>query len=177
MEAGLAEEHLAHYADYETKAFTALNTAFVHDGAFVHIPDETIVEEPIHLLFITTARGEQTVSHPRTLILSGVNSKATIIESYAEEGGGRYFTNAVTEVVLGTGSLMKYYKVQRQGLQAFHIATTQVALGRDSSFSSVQVDLGGGLVRNNLNVLTVGEGASCTLNGIYLVTGSQHVDN
>ena len=176
-EADLAQEHLARYADYETKAFTALNTAFLRDGAFVSIPDEAVVEEPIHLLFLTTGRQEETVSHPRTLILSGRHSKATIIESYGGVAEGRYFTNAVTEIALAAGSLLNYYKVQRQSRQAYHITTTEVSLGRDSHFSSVNIDLGGSLVRNNLNVLTADEGASCMLNGVYLITGSQHVDN
>ena len=175
--ADLAEQHLARHADYATNAFTALNTAFVHQGAFVHIPDGAVVEEPIHLLFLLTSQAQETVSHPRVLILAGKNSQATIIESYGCLTDDPYFSNAVTEVVVGAGAAVRYYKLQRQSVQAFHITTTEVVLARDSSFSSVNIDLGGGLTRNNLNVLMGEEGASCMLNGLYMVTGSQHVDN
>jgi Fe-S cluster assembly protein SufD len=176
-EEALVQEHLAHYAEYETKALTALNTAFLHDGAFVRVPDEISIEDPIHLLFLTTDLKEKVVSYPRILILIGRHSKATVIESYGGVGSNVYFTNAVAEILLEDSSTLNYYKVQRQAANAYHIMTTQVTLGRDSHFSSVNVDLGGSLVRNNLNVITADEGASCMLNGVYLITGSQHIDN
>ena len=174
---GRVESHLARHADYQTNAFIALNTAFVHDGAFVYIPDGASVKEPIHLLFISTTGQQQTVSYPRVLIVAGENSKATVIESYGSTTDGRYFSNAVTEVILGAGSALTHYKAQRQSEHAFHITNTQAVLAQDSSFASVNIDLGGGLVRNNLNVLMGAEGASCMLNGLYMVTGAQHVDN
>ena len=155
----------------------ALNTAFVHHGAFVHIPDGATVEEPIHLLFVSTAREEDTVTHPRVLIITGRDSSATVIESYGCLSDTRYFTNAVTELSLGQGSALRYYKVQRQSEQAFHITNTQAVLSQDSHLSSVNLDLGGGLVRNNLSALMEAQGAGCMLNGLYLVTRSQHVDN
>lgn len=182
----LVEKHLARYASYETKPFTALNTAFVRDGAFIQIPDGILLEEPIHLLFLSTQRDRPTVSHPRLLILIGRESKATIIESYgslASEAvprrgaNGGYFTNGVTEVVVGEGATVDHYRLQEQSPEAFHIVTANVALARDSSYSSVTLDIGGKLARNNLNLFMGAEGASCSLNGLYLVTDSQHVDN
>ena len=173
----LVEQHLARHVDHETSAFTALNTAFIHQGAFVHIPKDTLLEEPIHLLFLSTARERSAVSHPRVLVLVDENSQATIIETYGGLSGGRYFTNAVTEVVAGDGAVVSHYRVQRQSEQAFHVATTQVVQGRDSTYSSMTVDIGGGLARNSLSVLLNQEGGACTLNGLYIVTGTQHVDN
>ncbi len=173
----LVQQHLARYAEYETQGFTAFNTAFLKDGAFVHLPDGSVVEEPIHLLFLFTNGQPDLVAHPRVLIVAGRQSQATVIQSYGGVGEGRYLSNAVTEIVLGPAAVLRHYTVQQHSRQASHIATTQVALGRDSNLSAVNVDLGGGLVRNNLNVLTVDQGGSCLLNGVYLIGGSQHVDN
>ncbi len=175
--ADLVQQHLARHAAYDANVMVALNTAFVHHGAFVHIPDGATVEEPIHLLFVSTAREEDTVTHPRVLIITGRDSSATVIESYGCLSDTRYFTNAVTELSLGQGSALRYYKVQRQSEQAFHITNTQAVLSQDSHLSSVNLDLGGGLVRNNLSALMEAQGAGCMLNGLYLVTRSQHVDN
>jgi Fe-S cluster assembly protein SufD len=172
----LVQAHLSLHAGYEANAFTALNTAFVHEGAFVHIPEGIQVDEPIRLLFLSMSQ-EETVTQSRVLIVAGKNSKAAIIESYAGISDGRYFSNAVTEIVVGDGSTVEYYKIQQQSEKAFHITTTEVALGKDSHFSSINIDLGGKLTRNDLNVLTEGEGSSSMLNGLYLVNGTQHVDN
>ena len=173
----LIQPHLARHAEYESNAFTALNTAFLHDGAFVHVPRGARVDDPIRLLFLSTGDGQETVAHPRVLIVAGEESSASVLEAYAGVSGGEHFTNAVTEVVVGAAARLTYYKVQRQDEQAYHITNTHVALERDSRFSSVNIDMGGRLTRNNLNLLTLDRDCSCLLTGFYLVTGRQHVDN
>ncbi len=176
-EGDLVKQHLTRYAEYQDNAFTALNTAFLHHGAFVHVQDGVSLEEPVHILFLFTGRESDTATHPRVLIATGRDSKATIVESYVSLSEVRYFANAVTEVMVGRGSSVKYYKVQQQSPGAYHITNTHVFNSQDASFTSMNLDLGGGLVRNNLNVLMAEEGCSCTLNGLYMLSGAQHVDN
>ncbi|MEK6601405.1 MAG: Fe-S cluster assembly protein SufD [Candidatus Binatota bacterium] len=171
------EAHLARYADYQGHAFVALNTALMRDGAFVYVPEGTLVKEPIHLLFISVAGKEAAVSHPRNLIVIGRGGQATIVESYCGVEEELYFTNAVTEIVVGENGVGDHYKVQREGGKAFHIATLQASLERNSNFSSHSISLGGALVRNEVNAVLDGEGGECTLNGLYMVSGGQHVDN
>src|SRR5439155_17674688 len=38
----------------QDRPFAALNTAFVSDGAFVHVPAKATIAEPIQLLFLAT---------------------------------------------------------------------------------------------------------------------------
>ena len=173
----VVQKHLARYADYSNHAFTALNTGYLHDGAFVHIHKGALVEKPIHLIFLTSSQKEDLAYHPRILVLAGKDSHATLIESYGSLKNGQIFCNAVSEVVLEPGASLQHYRVQRQSQKAFHVGTNQVQLGSNSTFTSVTMDLGGKLVRNNLNVLMEGTGSSCMLNGVYLVADSQHVDN
>jgi Fe-S cluster assembly protein SufD len=171
------EPHLARYADYKEHAFTALNTAFVRDGAFVSIPKGQVLREPVHVLFVSTTRGEPAVSHPRNLILAGVNSQATVIESYIGLDKDIYFTNAVTEIVALENAVIDHYKLAQEGEEAFHVATLQVQQGRGSNFTGHSIMLGGALVRNDVNAVLGAEGCECTLNGLYLAAGRQHVDN
>lgn len=171
------EPHLARYAGYADHAFRALNTAFIEDGAFVHLPAGALLEEPIHLVFVSAAAGEPAVSHPRNLIVAGAGSQATIVESYLGLGREVYFTNAVTELVAGENAVIDHYKVQRESEAAFHVATLQVHQHRNSRLVSHSISLGGALVRNDLAVVLGAEGSECTLDGLYLATGRQHVDN
>jgi len=176
----LLEPHLSRHASFERNAFTALNTAFLEDGAFVRIPRGTIAGEPVHLIFFSAADGEPMVSHPRNLILAEANSQATIIETYiasVPEEAGVYFTNAVTEVVCEDGAVLEHYKVQRESLSAFHVQTIQATQGRASNFASHNVCLGAALARTDINVLFTAEGSECALNGLFLANGTQHVDN
>jgi Fe-S cluster assembly protein SufD len=173
------EPHLARHAGYHAHPFVALNTAFIHDGAFVSIPKGNVVERPIHLLFVSThdRRGKAIVSHPRNLILAGDDSQTMIVESYIGLNNALYFTNVVTEIVAGENAVVAHYKLQRESEEAFHISTVQASLSHSSNFSSHSIDLGGALVRNDVNAVLDGQGIECTLDGLYMVAGRQHVDN
>ena len=171
----LIEAHLARYADYQTNAFVALNTANFQDGLLVRIAKGAVIEDPIHLVFESSANGHPTASHPRTLVLAGPDSHATIVESYSGNGGA-YLTNAVTEIVAGDHAVIDHYKLQTESARAFHVATLQIQLGRDTNFRSHSLSFGGVLVRNDVNAV-LSQGCECTLNGLYLVSGDQHIDN
>jgi Fe-S cluster assembly protein SufD len=174
----LVEPHLARHADYSKQPFTALNTAFLRDGAFVYVPPGVVVEEPLFLRFHADASGEAPrVWHRRCLVVLGDHSRLTLVESYNGLPGVTYFTNAVTEIVVGAGAVVDHYKVKREGDRAFHQATMQVQIGRAANFSSHAVTQGGQWVRNEINAVFEGEGAECTLNGLYQASGNQLVDN
>jgi Fe-S cluster assembly protein SufD len=183
------QQHLARYARYRDRAFVALNTALMEDGAYVRIPRGVIVEEPIHLLFVgSAADGAPAVSHPRILIVAEENSQATVIETFVGVGdgvgrptpglpdGGVYFTNAVTEIVAAENAVLDHYRVQRESETAFHIATQWVQQARSSNFASHAISLGGALVRTDITAVLDGPGIESTLNGLYVVGGQQHVD-
>ncbi len=171
------EPHLARLAAFDRNPFAALNTAFLQDGAFVHVPRGAAVDRPIHLLFISSLHGEPYMTHPRVLIVAEEGSRATIVESFLGPAGGVYFTNAVTEIAAGDGALIDYYKVQRESADAFHVASMQAVQGRNASFTHHSISLGARLARNDFAATLSGEGAETTLNGLYEVTGRQHVDH
>ena len=174
---GVLISHLSRYARYREHSFVALNTAFVEDGALVHIPKGEMVEEPIHLIFVSTGQDRPVISHPRNLIVLEEGSQACIVESHVGTGSGAYFANAVTEIVGGEGASIEYYLLQREGNAGFHVGTLEAQLSRQCTLSAHSIMLGGALVRNDVHVVLNGEGSECSLNGLYLVDGKQHVDN
>ena len=170
----LVRGHLAREADYVVNGFTALNTAFINRGAFIYIPKGVTVEVPIHLLFV--AQSEKTANFPRVLIVAEENSSATILENYVSVEEARYLTSPVVEVVLAEGARLEHYKVQRESVEAFHVATTAVGLGRNSSYDTTTITFGAKLSRHDIVVTMDHEGAECWVDGLYLVTGDQHAD-
>ena len=173
----LIEDHLGQLASDDNASFVALNSAFIRDGAFVHVARGVVVERPIHLLFISTDNRSPTVSHPRNLIIAQRDTQATIIESYVGLNDGVYLTNAVTEVSVAENAVVVHCKLQQESADGYHVATTQVRQQRASRFSSHYFSLGGQLVRNEVNVTLNDEGCECTLNGLYIAAGHQHMDN
>ena len=171
------QKYLGVYADALMSGFTALNTAFLTDGAVVYVPPGRVLETPIHILFISTDARKEFVSHPRCLVMVGDNAEATVVESYVGRADNTYFTNAVTEVVLGENASLEHERVLLEGSRALHVGTLQVHQGRHSSFVSNALTFGGRLVRNNINSVLSGEGAECTFNGLYCGAAQQHIDH
>ena len=149
----VVEAHLTRIAALDEEHFTLLNTAFQIDGGFIHIPDGATTPQPIHLLFVSTARSAPSVTHPRTLIVAGKHSQATIIESYVSLGGGGNFTNAVVEVQLDEGARVSHYRVLMEDETSFHIGNTRVRQLANSHFNSVSVATGQAIGRNDIHVL------------------------
>lgn len=172
----LAKEQLARHADYVRNGFTALNTAFIRQGAFVYIPKGVTVTAPLQLLFITDTAVASQAIFPRVLVIAEENSSATLIESYVSTGDAQYFTNAVVEVVLKEGARLEHYKVQREANKAFHVATTVADLGPNSSYDTTTITFGAQLSRHDVQVTMDHEGAECWVDGLYLVTADQHTD-
>jgi Fe-S cluster assembly protein SufD len=173
----LVKLHLTRYLDYESDFFAALNTAFLEDGAFVYVPDRTVVERMIHVIYISTETSAPAVTHPRNLIIVGEAAEGAVVEEYVSLGGDEYFTNAMTEIVAGPSAVLEHYRVQRESRKAFNIGTVRVQQERSSNVSCHGVHLGGGLVRNNVHPVLAGEGSECLINGVFLPNGKQHIDN
>ena len=170
------QARLAKVAQFDEHAFTALNTAFVRDGAVVHIAKGTELEHPIHLLFVSDSGADGVATHQRVIVAAEPNSKATVIESWVAIGAPRNFTNTVTEVDVGDGATVTHLKIQRESDAAYHVGTVQVAQGRDSHFVSFSFATGAQLARSNVYTHLNGAGCGSTLNGLYLAGGTQHLD-
>ncbi len=171
------EGQVGRYAPADDDGFAALNTAFLHDGAYIHVADGHAEKVVVRLSYITVDGTEPKVTYPRTLIVAGANTDITVVESYAGPKDSVYFTNAVTEIVVSEGARIDHYRLLLEGDKAFHVGTSRVKQERDSSFSSASFTLGTTLARNDLEVLLDGPGAYCSLNGLYLTADNQHIDN
>ncbi|HMC54831.1 MAG TPA: Fe-S cluster assembly protein SufD [Gemmatimonadaceae bacterium] len=161
----------------EQHAFTQLNTAFMPDGAIVHVGKDARVLHPIHLVFVTDANAAKTVMYPRNLIVLERGAKATVVESYVSLSDATYFTNAVTEVSVGDGATLEHIKIQRESRRAFHVGTIEADQARDSHYISFSFSTGGELSRTNIYSNLDGEGCGSTLNGLYMLDGEQHGDH
>jgi Fe-S cluster assembly protein SufD len=174
--AGL-QPYLGRHTKLADRPFAALNTAMFEDGAVISVADNVIVDDAIQIILLSTVTPVPAVSHPRVLVVLGRNSQAKIVETFASIGPSRGFTNEVTEVVAGDASVVDLYRLQRESQSAFHIGHTQFQLGRSSRSSSHSAAFGGLIARHDVVAVLGDEGADCTLNGLYLASGLQLVDN
>lgn len=169
--------YLGAQAKGDRNPFTSLGTAFLQDGAYVHLGAGTTLDMPIHLLFVASRRSSPFVATPRVLIVAGAGSRASIVETYASLGGNVYLTSAVSEVTLGERAVVEHDTLQLESNAAYHVKATHVRLAAGSAFTSNAITFGGAIVRNNVTAVFDGPHAECTLNGLSVATGTQHMDN
>ena len=155
---------------FERNGFTALNTAFAEPAVY-RIPKDTAIAEPIEFGF---EAAEGTAVFPRILVIAEAGSKATIVEKYGSVG--KSFTNAAVQIVVEDNASLTHYRVQKESPEAFHVGTTEVTLKRGSQYNSTNINLGGAIARHDIEVKFTEEGAEAWVDGLYMLSGSQHSD-
>jgi len=171
------QTRLGRYASFEKDVFIALNTAFLADGGYVHVPRGVVVEAPICLLYVSTGDSAPAMAHPRNLIVAEDHSQVTVVEDYVSVASGVMFSNVVTELYAGEDAVVAHYMIEREDTQALNVSTLRIEQERNANVESHSVLLGGALVRNNVHPVLAGEGGECLINGLFIGTGRQHMDN
>lgn len=156
---------------------TSLNAAFAKEGAYIHIPQNIAVEKPIEIVYFSTGNEAQLMTQPRNLVVVGENSQVQIIERHQSLSDNAVLTNSVTEVYAAKRSLIDWYKIQNDHLNASLIDHTFVEQKDNSEVSVHTFSFGGKLTRNNLNFYQRGEHCNSILNGVTIIQGKQHVDH
>ena len=164
---------LASLADFDKNGFTALNTAFIDEGAFLFVPKNAKIEAPVQFLFLTE-NGK--ISFPRVLVVAESFSEATIIETYTRSEETKYLTDAVVEISLADEAKLRHYRVQRESHNAFHVGTSAAEIERGSVYDSTNITLGARLSRHDVSVKFNSEGGETFVDGLYMVGGEQHAD-
>jgi len=168
------QAHLGRVVDSSGDPFSAVNTAWLRDGALVLVGRDRDVTHPIHLLFVSACAGS--ACFPRVFVAAAPGSRCTVIEDFVSLHGDANLTNGVTEITVAENASVRHIRMQRESLSAFHIATCGVNVARDGRYSSVTISLGARLSRYNLNVVQAGEGTDFELDGLALISGRQLAD-
>ena len=165
-------------ADEEDHPFASVNTAMLDEGVFLRIPDGTVIDKPIALLFVSSgADGERIVSSPRIVVVAGESSQVKVLETFINVGSSRVLTNPYTQIISRANSSVDHYRVQQEGLEAFHFGLIRAHQDRDSHVRSHVITTGAGMSRTDVSAVLDGPGADCTMNGLYLLNEDQHADH
>jgi Fe-S cluster assembly protein SufD len=156
-------------------AFVDLNAAFFEDVVVIEVAQKAIVREPLHVLFVSSADGRPVLAAPRLVVRAGEQSQCAVVETWIG-AGGTALTTAVTSLVAEPGAVVEHVKLQNEPDGVFHLASLFAHLMRASNVRSHAITLGGRIARNDIVATLDGEGAECTLNGLYVAGGESLVD-
>ena len=175
--AGIVADNLGQSAKYLKDGLNALNAALAEGGIFIHIPKNKVASHPVFIYNIAVTQMGNTLAQPRSLVHVGEHAQLQIVESYHTLGAGDSLTNQVMELVIEKDALLEYYKIQNDEAHASQVSTTHFRQVGKSYLHAVVITLGGGIVRNNLNLVMEAEYCESHLYGLYFSGGKTHVDN
>ncbi|MDA0305759.1 MAG: Fe-S cluster assembly protein SufD [Proteobacteria bacterium] len=165
------------HADIGNQALLELNTAMMDSGFVLKVEPGVKVEQLIEVVFIGGLTKHPVAYFPRNLMVLGKGAEATVVKHHVGMGVGAYFANSVSEIDVGEGAILRNYMVQAEAKDATHLSTVHVRVARDATYESFNLALGGRLSRNEVNIRLEGTGAHASLNGAFLMRGSEHCDN
>jgi len=168
--------HLGTAVDSSRHLFSNLSDAALNEGVFLQVAPNTVVAEPLHLLWLTSTRETAFTVNQRLLVMAGANSHASLIEHFDCAGNGSAFTNGITELLLDDGATLQHHRLHLEDAGAIHIGGVHARLAKDSTLESFHLALGSELKRIDVVVSHDGPGAHCSLNGVYLLRNQEHVD-
>jgi Fe-S cluster assembly protein SufD len=156
--------------DPERSKFAALAAALCNSGAFVYVPADVAVDEPIEIAYRAGVQG----LFPYTLVLTERGAQCTIVERLESESAA--FVCGVTEIVTGEGANVTYAVDQQTAQDARVLFTRAAKPGKDSSVTFSVANLGAELSVDSIEVLVTQPGVDANVNGLFFPQGTQHVD-
>lgn len=162
-------------AQNNKEVFTAVNTCYFNEGVFIYVPQKVVLEKPVHIVHVNTK--SNTVSNVRFLVVAEKFSEIEIVQSFASESVKGCLTNSVTEIFVKENAKVVVDKIQSEQVENSLICTEQVYQEKNSTFKINTLTVSGDFVRNGLNIDVDGENCTSEMNGIYMQSGVQHVDN
>ncbi|HIG78467.1 MAG TPA: Fe-S cluster assembly protein SufD [Cycloclasticus sp.] len=173
---GLLKSLLDSVVATEVLGFINFNTALFTDGAVISIEENTKVDKPIQLAFISSEGADLSLSNCRNVIMAKASSKATVIETYNGVEGSCYLTNVVTEIVVEPNANLSHNRLQAESLKAYHMGGVYSRLDKNAIFSQYNYTFGAVLSRAEVHA-DLGEASDCTMDGLYIGMDHQHIDS
>lgn len=158
------------------EVFAKLNAALTADGVILRVDADVVVDKPMHLVFIGAEDGADKAWHLRNLVELRAGASLKVLEHHVAVGTHAHFANALTHVHLAAGATLKHARVQDESERATTFLRTDAVLAADALYRRLDLDLGGGLARHELNVRLEGDKARLLANGVLLASGRRHVE-
>ena len=154
-----------------------LNAALLPDGLHIRVAAGSSPARPLGLLIADGADAQPGVAQSRIVIEMEKGSRAQFVEYHVSVGAADHYANGVVELSLAQDASADYVRLQGRDNNHTQTQRTTVRLGEKSTLRYSGFDLGGRLVRNDLDIDIVGKEAFALVGGLYIADDGQHIDN
>jgi Fe-S cluster assembly scaffold protein SufB len=172
----LAHEWYSKRLPIDRHKLEAANAAFWTGGAFLHVPEGVVIEEPFEIVYAIERPG--VAQYGRTLVVGAPHSEFRVHEyDLAEDFEGQALHAGAFELYLQDGARCRLAQVQDWGRgEVFDVSTRFVGIGRDAYCHWLPALLGGHLVRQHLELAVSEPGGDMAFRGIFIAEEDEHLD-
>ena len=158
------------------EVFPRINAALADEGAVLRVDDGVRAERPVHLVCIGTAAPADQAWHLRHFIELRAGASLTVVEHVLGDGAHQHLANTIAHVHVAAGATLTHARLQAEATGATVLARTDAVLAREANYVRLDLELGAGLSRHELNVALHGASSRLNANGVLLGDGKRHVD-
>ncbi len=156
--------------------FARLNTVLAHTGVAIRVEANAEASAPIHIICIGTPLAADAAWHLRHRIELGAGANCAVVEHLLASSEHAHLSTTRSEILLGDGAKLTHARVQHEAIRATNFLRTDATLADNALYTRIDLELGGGLSRHELNVLLQGNGARVNADGVLLADGKRHLD-
>lgn len=160
-----------------TNPFILLNKAFVSGGYYIEIDSNYIEDKPLHILNIISDEKDNIQYHQQNLIKIGKNSQVSIIEENVITNKKELFKNTVYNIQVDENSTLSHILIQQNHAKSKELNHIFVKQQDNSTYKTQLINIGGSLIRNDLNIQIDGQNCDTDISGLSLLSGKDHVEN
>lgn len=162
-----------------SRVFEALNTASLDSSALVIHVAQGVDAGRLHLAW--QQADQSRLDNFRVFVLLEENAKLQLLESHsaeaADENVPASLFNQLSQVRLSKGAQLDHLRVQAASSTRHLLQFVQVDQAEESQYRYSGFELGGGLVRNDLQCSLRGTGASTDLAAAFIGKGESCIDH
>ena len=139
--------------------YTALNNAAFNSGIFIYIPQNMIIDKPIHLITCLSLDRTSTIS--RNIIVAEKNTQASIVqELYAPKTSKQQAYLELLNTSIGENTKLNFTTMQIMDQSTVNFSTRSTSLAQDAKINWYIGLFGAMLSRYRINYHLNGTGAS-----------------
>ncbi|NNC76590.1 MAG: Fe-S cluster assembly protein SufD [Woeseiaceae bacterium] len=154
-----------------------LNLALLGRGVTINVSPRADTTRPIALLIIDSTGSGTGMSQTRVDIKVEAGCKARFVEYHVSSGDGEHYANVHINVEIARDATVDYLRYQQRSILHSQTARLDVVLRENAALHHSGIDLGGKLIRNDLQIDINGKHSSARFDGVYIAAGQQHIDN
>ena len=172
---GISISGFSDFEDSTTGSILQLNKALAHNGFTISVDKNTVLENPIEILFFSTTANN--FSQYRNQISVGDNAEVKFVERIQNTNDYASMVNHFTQIHCAKNTKVEYNKIQNNTVDSSLIDTVSVYQEQDSTCDINTLVFGGSFIRNNLNFEQNGSNCESNMNGVSILDDNQLADN